>query len=100
MKQYSIWLLFLFVLILGGCTTTEKGATVGGLTGATVGGIIGHQSGHGVAGAAIGGVVGTVGGMVVGEKLDKKFCPVGGETYPEDVQFCPKHGVELKYKEK
>ncbi len=91
-----------FVLfVVAGCTTTQKAATVGGLTGATLGGVIGHQTGgHGVAGAAIGGVVGTVGGMVVGEKMDTKFCPVGGETYPEDVQFCPKHGVELKQREK
>lgn len=66
-----------------GCTTTQKTAATGGLAGATLGGIIGHQSGDGVKGAAIGGVVGTV----------------GGETYTEDVVYCPKHGVELKYRE-
>ena len=94
-----------FILILGlcvltaGCTTTQKAATVGGLGGATLGGIIGHQSGNDITGAAIGGVVGTVGGMVVGEHLNKKFCPVDGENFPEDVKFCPTHGVELKYKE-
>ena len=86
------------VIFLVGCTTTEKAATAGGLGGATLGGIIGHQSGHGVAGAAIGGVVGTIGGMVVGEKMAKKFCPVDGEEFPSDVKFCPTHGVELKDK--
>ena len=28
-----------------------------------------------------------------------KFCPVGGESYPENVKYCPTHGVELRYKE-
>lgn len=85
---------------LAGCTTTQKGAAVGGLGGATLGGIIGHQSGDGVKGAAIGGAVGTIGGLIVGDKLEKKFCPVGGEVYTEDIKYCPKHGVELKYRER
>ena len=37
-----------------GCTTTQKGAALGGLGGAALGGVIGHQSGHGVEGALIG----------------------------------------------
>ena len=28
-----------------------------------------------------------------------KFCPVGGESYPENVKYCPLHGVVLRYKE-
>ena len=94
--------IFLFLILgtsLVGCTTTEKGAAVGGLSGAALGGIIGHQSGHGVAGAAIGGVAGAVGGMIVGEKMDKKFCPVCGATYPASTQYCPKDGAELKMKQ-
>ncbi|OGX09908.1 MAG: hypothetical protein A2Y05_04755 [Omnitrophica WOR_2 bacterium GWA2_53_43] len=90
---------FFMILALTGCTTTQKAATVGGLGGATLGGIIGHQTGDGVAGAAIGGVVGTVGGMVVGERAQKKFCPVCGAVYTEDVKFCSKDGTELKYRE-
>lgn len=91
-----------FILMLGliGCTTTQKSATLGGLGGATLGGIIGHQSGDGVKGAAIGGVIGTAAGLFIGDKLEKKFCPVGGEVYTEDVEFCPNHGVELKYRER
>jgi len=96
-KQISIIAL---MLVLAGCTTTQKGAATGGLTGATLGGIIGHQSGDGVKGAAIGGAVGTAAGMLIGNKLEKKFCPEGGEVYPEDVKFCPKHGVELKYRDR
>jgi len=94
----SLFYLAMLVLIAAGCTTTQKGATVGGLGGATLGGIIGHQTGDGVKGAAIGGVIGTVGGMIVGEKMAKKFCPVDGEHYTADVEYCPIHGVELKYR--
>lgn len=88
------------MLVSAGCTTTQKAATAGGLGGATIGGIIGHQSGDGVKGAAIGGAVGTVGGMLIGDHLEKKFCPIGGEVYTEDTMYCPKHGVELKYRER
>ena len=28
-----------------------------------------------------------------------KFCPVGGESYPENVKYCPVHGVELRYRQ-
>ena len=95
----SGYVFILAIIFLTGCTTTQKAATVGGLGGATIGGIIGHQSGNDITGAAIGGVVGTIGGMVVGENMKKKFCPVGGEEYTADVKFCPRHGVELKDKE-
>lgn len=95
-KIFSVLILAVSML---GCTTAEKGAAVGGLSGATLGGIIGHQSGHGVAGAAIGGAAGVVGGMIVGEKMDKKFCPVCGATYTSDTKYCPKDGAELKMKE-
>ena len=27
-----------------------------------------------------------------------KFCPVGGESYPAEITYCPEHGVELKPK--
>lgn len=92
-------LLILLVVAVTGCTTTQKGAAVGGATGATIGGIIGHQSGHGVGGAAIGGAVGTVGGMIIGEKMDKKFCPICGASYTSDVVYCPQDGTELKLKQ-
>lgn len=88
------------LMVLIGCTTSQKAATVGGLGGATVGGIIGHQSDNDLTGAAIGGVVGAVGGMVVGEHMDKKFCPQCGKHYTEDVKFCPVDGAELKYIQK
>ena len=94
--------LILIIAAVGliGCTTSQKAATTGGLTGATIGGIIGHQSGDGVKGAAIGGAVGTAAGVFIGDKLEKKFCPEGGEVYTEDVTYCPRHGVELKYRDR
>lgn len=95
----KIFLFTILALLMIGCTTTQKGTAVGGLSGATLGGIIGHQSGHGVAGAAIGGAAGAVGGMIVGEKMDKKFCPVCGATYTSDIKYCPKDGTELKMKQ-
>ena len=98
--RFSIKLVLLLVFGVAGCSQTEKAAAIGGLGGATVGGIIGHESGNGVAGAAIGGAAGTVGGMLVGEHMDKKFCPVCGGEYTEDVTYCPKDGTELKYKTK
>lgn len=90
----------LVLIVLSGCTTSQKAATVGGLGGATVGGIIGHQTGDDLTGAAIGGAVGTVGGMIVGEHMDKKFCPQCGKHFTEDVKFCPTDGAELKHIQK
>ena len=98
MKRLTLVIGILVIAAIG-CTTTEKGAALGGLGGATIGGIIGHQSDHGVAGAAIGGAVGTVGGMLVGEHMDKKFCPVCGRAYTADTQFCSVDGTELKLKQ-
>ena len=95
-----VLILSIAVLSVWGCTTTQKAATTGGVAGATLGGIIGHQSGDGVKGAAIGGAVGTAGGLLIGNHLEKKFCPEGGEVYTEDVKFCPRHGVELKYRDR
>src|SRR3990167_2291190 len=83
-----------------GCTTTQKGAALGGLGGAALGGIIGHQSGHGVEGALIGAGAGAVGGALIGEQMDKKFCPVCGAEYTADVKYCSKDSTELKFKQK
>ena len=99
-KINTITLSILMALTILGCTTTQKGAAVGGLGGAALGGIIGHQSGHGAEGAVLGAAVGAVSGALVGEHLDKKFCPVCGAEYTADVKYCPKDGTELKFKQK
>ena len=102
----------------------NQGALLGGLLGAGTGAIIGNQTDHAGAGTAIGAGLGALGGGLLGNALEEqdrraqqqamppatttpvpattgqtKFCPVGGEVYPENVKYCPNHGVELRYKE-
>lgn len=89
----------LVILLFSGCTTTQKGAGIGGVIGAGTGAIIGHQSGHTKEGALIGAGAGALGGALIGEKMAKKFCPTCGAQYTADVQFCPKDGTELKLKQ-
>ena len=95
MRKEMFYLLAIVSMIIG-CTTTQKGASIGTITGAGIGGIIGHQSDHGGEGAAIGAAAGALGGYVVGEHMKGKFCPVDGEHFDDSDNFCPKHGVELK----
>ena len=103
------------------------GGLLGAGTGAILGNQMGHHAGAGTAigaglgalgGAMVGhgmeeqdrkiqqqqfppastapGVIGASAATVTGKT---KFCPVGGEVFPEDVKYCPNHGVELRYKE-
>ena len=84
-------------VFVAGCTTTQKGTTIGSVTGAAIGGIIGHQSGHGVGGAAIGAAAGGLGGYAIGNKMEQKmFCPTCGKVYSEGTKFCATDGTELK----
>lgn len=88
--------LVIAILFIFGCSTTQKGAVVGGAAGAGLGAIIGHQSGHTAEGAGIGAAVGALGGALVGEQLDAKFCPVCGKRFTASVTYCPVDGAELK----
>jgi uncharacterized protein YcfJ len=65
----AVFVILASVLLIG-CTKTQEGATIGGVTGAAVGGIIGYQSGHGVEGALIGGGVGAAGGALAGDAME------------------------------
>lgn len=95
-----IILLLMAVLIISGCTGTQKGAGLGGLVGAGTGAIIGHQSGHAKEGALIGAAAGAAGGALIGNQMETKFCPVCGASYTSGVQYCPKDGAELKVKQR
>jgi uncharacterized protein YcfJ len=87
--------------IVAGCTTTQKGTTVGAAAGAGLGAIIGHQSGNRDKGALIGGAVGALGGYAVGSKMEeKKFCPKCGRVFAADTVYCPYDGAELQYQQK
>jgi len=95
---------------------TVQGAALGSALGAATGAIVGNQSDRAGAGTAIGAGIGALGGGLIGHAMEEqerrlqqqstptatqgtKFCPVGGELYTEDIKYCPRHGVELKYKE-
>ena len=97
MKSFFVFIAA--IVLLTGCTTTQKSAGIGAVGGGALGGIIGHQSGNAGTGAAIGAAAGAIGGVLVGEKLEKKFCPECGAEYTSGDQFCPKDGTELKQKQ-
>ena len=84
------------LLVVSGCTATQKGAGVGAVVGGGAGYAIGKQSGHGGEGAAIGAVVGAIGGGLIGNKMDKKkFCPTCGRTFSSSTEYCPYDGATL-----
>lgn len=69
-KGICIILSMLLLFTIAGCTSTQKGAVIGGLGGAGVGAIIGNQSGQIAGGAAIGGVAGALGGALIGSQME------------------------------
>jgi outer membrane lipoprotein SlyB len=88
------------LVMLSGCTTTQKGAGAGAVLGGGAGYAIGKQSGHGGEGAAIGAAVGAIGGALIGNKMEKKnFCPQCGRTFSSSVEYCPYDGTALRPKE-
>ena len=93
--KYAIIILFMLGLLIG-CTTTQKGAAVGGAAGAGIGAIIGKQSGNTGTGAGIGAAAGAAVGAIVGEQMDSKFCPTCGRRYTGGKQYCPIDGTELQ----
>lgn len=99
MKRSTVFLV-MTLLVLSGCTGTQKGAGLGGLIGAGTGAIIGHQSGHAKEGALIGAAAGVAGGALIGNQVETKFCPVCGVSYASGIQYCPKDGAELKVKQR
>ncbi len=120
-------LVLLSALVLSGCTGTQKGAAGGALVGAGIGAIIGHQSGETGEGALLGAAVGGLAGALIGDQMipddeeatnqvvpveevessepevvtehKVKFCPVCGRLYPSDMEYCPKDGAKLRWKE-
>jgi len=95
MKRSLCFIILLSLFFLG-CTTTQKGAAVGGVAGAGLGAIIGTQSGHGAEGAGIGAAVGAISGALIGEKMETKYCPACGKRFTSGVKYCPVDGTELK----
>lgn len=73
------------LLIVGGCTATERGATVGGLGGAAVGAA---ATGN-VEGAAIGGAVGAAAGALIGRASEPGDCIYRARDGSRYVAPCP-----------
>lgn len=96
MKKYSILVVLLVLVLIAGCTGTQKGAGIGTLLGAGAGAIIGHQSGKTAEGALIGGAVGAAGGALIGDAMETKFCPECGRDFGSGVEYCPFDGAELR----
>ena len=88
---------------------------VGSAVGSAAGAIIGYQHGEAGIGRSIGSSLGSAAGQVAGAAAEPrqaprelpadaasgtgKFCPVGGERYPDSVRYCPNHGTELHHVE-
>lgn len=90
------------VLSSSGCTTTDH-AIIGGFVGAGTGAIIGNQSHRAWEGTGIGAAAGAIGGLFLGDEVENavnrdKYCPIGGEVYSGDVSYCPRHGIQLRYR--
>lgn len=73
------------VLLLAGCTATERGAAVGGATGAVVGGAVSGD----VEGAAVGGAVGAVAGALIGKASEPGKCVYRDAYGREYIASCP-----------
>lgn len=106
----------LFCLVaLAGCEATQsravQGAAIGSAVGAATGAVVGHRYGETGVGTSVGAGLGGVAGGLTGAAIDtrqkpqpaapaaasaQKFCPIGGEWYPEAMKYCPLHGVELR----
>lgn len=87
MRRWSVLIVgAAFIILVAGCTSTHKGAAIGGATGGVVGGVIGHQTGHTTGGAVIGAGVGAVTGGVIGHQMDKRSRGDSSVVQQQDVQ--------------
>ncbi len=57
--------------LVAGCTATERGAAVGGVTGAAVGAAVADDT---VTGAVVGGAVGAAAGALIGQASEPGKC--------------------------
>ncbi|UCC94846.1 MAG: glycine zipper 2TM domain-containing protein [Candidatus Omnitrophota bacterium] len=92
----TAFILVLSLVVLGGCTTVQRGAATGAVIGGGIGAVVGHQSGHTAEGAAIGAGAGAVAGAIIGEQMETKFCPHCGRRFTSSFDYCPYDGVALQ----
>ncbi len=77
MKRILILASLAVFLVAGfGCTSTQKGATLGGGAGAILGGVIGNQAGNTAVGAILGAAIGGAAGAYIGNYMDKQAAEI------------------------
>ncbi len=72
------------VLVVAGCTQTEKGAVIGGAGGAAIGAAATGDAG----GAIVGGVVGTAAGALIGNASEPGRCYYRGRNGRRYIAAC------------
>lgn len=94
MKRLAIFV-FVYVLVAG-CAATPRGTGGRAIAAGTAESIIGRQSDAAAEGAVTGAATAAVDGAIVGERMEKKFCPVCGKRYTSSVEYCPYDGAQLQ----
>lgn len=100
MKTKLSILLFVVAVfgMASGCSQEGAiGGLAGGAAGTALGAAVGGEDGWWIGGLA-GAALGTAAGEIYHSETHKKFCPVGGEEYPNNYQICPLHNVQLHWK--
>ena len=95
----------------GVASSGEYSKTIGSSLGQVTGAVIGHQYGQAGIGSGVGSDLGGLTGSAVGSmqrsgasptqkskarEAQTKFCPTGGERYPDSFKYCPIHGDALR----
>lgn len=73
------------MMVIGGCSATERGAVIGGATGAAIGGAVSGD----VEGALVGGAVGTVAGALIGRAQEPGQCIYRDRNGRRYTAACP-----------
>lgn len=99
-RMVSILAIGVFLVGMVGCTSTQKGAVIGGGGGAILGGVLGKQAGNTAAGAIIGAAVGGAAGAWIGhymndqaEELDQELANAKIERVGEGIKITFDSGI-------
>lgn len=77
------------LLTLAGCTQTEQGAVVGGVSGAAIGSVVAAR-GNRAEGALVGGAIGTIAGALIGRANEEDHCYYRDDRGRRHVARCPR----------
>ena len=97
MKKIAI--LILIGGLVSGCAATRnvaEGQAAAPGAPAAVDAVIGQPADPGTQDSSLGAQTGAVGETIVGEHVEKKFCPVCGRRFPASIQSCPYDGAQLQ----